>query len=649
MDTPLRVQYSDLLPPHSDKCLLPPAILERVLQDYPDLPHPLVFQLNGAVPVYVGVKEFTAPEQTVVVPLDVLQALSASEVRVQIADLPKGSFLKLKPAQFYPHVTNWKYYLESFLSTHYTVLSKNQIFYFDDKVSATTVELLVEDCNAESVVVVEANVELDVVPLDDIMAAQQLQQDLDLAVLENIPVLESATDLDLKPFSQVSLQRIYKINLRARHENFTIVLKCNEDNANVDLICGFDKFLTLESFVWSSMGRYSDTGPAKTIHVDMASDKVRDSLNRSQEEVSSWLYVVPFAWALPLSATLSIATLLPEKSTQSPPEASKLCPNCDKYIQNSNFALHEAFCMRNNKKCSCGKVFEKEIPSIHWHCDLCDATGGSKLLQFKHNKLFHQGPYICQACDYDTPFASFLDMVMLHKGSVCPSKLHECRFCHLVVPQGKATYEDRYNDFTHHESECGNKTVECLKCGKTVRNRNLKSHMLLHALGGSSLAAEEIALCANVNCVNILDGPGNELSLCEICYGPLYSNVHDPTRQKLHARIERKYILQLTKGCNQSWCKNQECATGNVKLDMKLAFLRVKDMLLLHIRKPILPVNTTRTARNRFWFCVNESVQRKKEYLEELKAEKRYNEAAIYKALSLKGLNGARQYLVESA
>ncbi|RKP31072.1 hypothetical protein METBISCDRAFT_30466 [Metschnikowia bicuspidata] len=607
MDTPLRVQYSDLLPPHSDKCLLPPAILEGVLQSRPDLPHPLVFQLNGAVPVYVGVKEFTAPEQTVVVPLDVLQALSASEVRVQIADLPKGSFLKLKPAQFYPHITNWKYYLESFLSTHYTVLSKNQIFYFDDKVSAITVELLVEDCNAESVVVVEANVVLDVVPLDDIMAAQQLQQGLDLAVLERIPVLEAATNLDLKPFSQVSLQHIYRINLRKRHENFTIVLECNEDNANVDLICGFDKFLTLESFVWCSMGRHSDTGPAKTIHVDMASDKVRDSLNRSQEEVSSWLYVVPFAWDLPLSATLSIATLLPEKSTQSPPEASKLCPNCDKYIQNSNFALHEAFCKRNNKKCSCGKVFEKDIPSIHWHCDLCDATGDSTLLQFKHNKLFHQGPYICQACGYDTPFASFLGMVMLHKGSVCPSKLHECRFCHLVVPQGKATYEDRYNDFTHHESECGNKTMECLKCGKT-------SHMLLHALGGSSLAAEEIALCANVNCVNILDGPGNELSLCEICYGPLYSNLHDPKRQKLHARIERKYILQLTKGCNQSWCNNQECATGNVKLDMKLAFLR-----------------------------------RKKEYLEELKAEKRYNEAAIYKALSLKGLNGARQYLVESA
>lgn len=658
MTTSLRynVECSDLLPPHSDKCILPSLLLKEVISLRPELPHPLVLELFGANQTYVGVMEFTAPEGTIVVPQDVFEKLSSKEVEIRVVDLPKCTYLKLKPTQFHPHITNWKYYLESFLSTKYTVLTKNQSFFYDDDVAKTTVEVVVEDCNADAVVVVEANAELDVVPLNDIMATQQLQHGVDLAKLENIPKLDGRIELSLQPFGQVSVQNIFSVDLREQKNQFSIVLETSGDTSNVDVVCGLDKFLTLENFNLCSMSLNSDNQPVKTLFVDLKSDLIQGHLKRTKNDEECLLYIIPFAWDQPCTSTLSLVPG-PKVSDelQSPEENgnTKICQNCGKYISTSNFASHEAFCLRNVKRCLCGKRFPKTIPSLHWHCDSCEATGDSVLLKFKHDKLYHQGPYICRACDSKESFASFLDLVLLHKGSNCPRKLHECRFCRLVLPQEEATYEDRFNDLTHHESSCGNKTTECFKCHKSIRNKDLKTHLQLHSFT-SEKAIDEVSHCANVNCVNVVGNHSiadNALGLCDTCYGPLYSSDFDSTNIKLQNRIERKYVMQLTRGCGQSWCDNKECASGNVKLDIKLALQHIKNDLFIQIGRPSLPVNKDLSVppTNKFWFCVNESVSLKKAYLRELMAEKRFEESLIYKALTLKGVEGAREYLVANS
>lgn len=658
MDLPFQIELSgNQLPQHSDKCIFPPSLLLLVLAIYHELPHPLVFRLCGVKTVHTGVVEFTAPEQTIIVPKDVYEELQGEDVRVEVADLPKSTFLKIKPYQFYPHITNWKYYLESFLSTKYTVLSKNQKIFFEDQVAGKTVEILVEDCNADFVVVVETNVVLDIVPLDNIMAAQQLEHSSNLAILENIPVLELEMTSELEPFTQGSLQRIYKIDLRKQENNFSILLECDSDVAIVDLVCGLDKFLTLESFQWCTMSKGSDNQSSKTIHFSLSSDQFQNVMNKPENRGQCWLYVVAFAWNQSTFVSLRLRADSSAVKHEEPlqiPNNSKNCLNCNKFIKISNFDLHEAVCYRNNKKCSCGTVFERTIPSLHWHCETCEDFGNNTLLKFKHEKFYHKGPYVCTACDNDTEFSSFMELVEKHKGVECAAKLHECRFCHLVLPQGEASYRDRFYGLTHHESECGNRTVECYKCHKSIRNKDLENHSQLHSLQDSKKITEDFLLCSNVNCINIVENSvatSNEMSLCQSCYGPLYSPLHDPDNVRLQNRLERKYVIQLTKGCDQAWCDNKECATANEKVDTKLAIQRVKEKLLSQVRFPSLPINAARTVtpKNRFWFCVNESVYRKKIHLEELKEEKRFPEPMIYKALSLRGVEGARLYLIETA
>lgn len=657
MLSPFKLRLSDQLPKHSDKCIFPPSVLEYALLKFTELPHPLVLLLSATSQVYTGVVEFTATENEIIVPQEIYDKLNGEDVVIEVANLPKSSYLKIKPSQFYSHVTNWKYYLESFLSTKYTVLTKNQTFYFEDNVAKQLVELIVEDCNADSVVVVETNVVLDIVPLDDIMAAQQLEQGTNLSALENVPVFDEKIDLELKPFSQVPLQYMFKIDLRKRTENFSIVLECEEDITNVDVICGLDKFLTLECYGWCTMSLDSDNHAKKTINIDLSTDTIQNRISHGNSDEQCWMYFVPFAWDHNTTVSIyeeSVPPAIDTKVATALSDDQRLCQNCGKIINANNFVLHEAACLRKSKKCSCGIFFENGILALHWHCEKCTAKGNSALLKFKHDKFFHSGPYVCNLCNEDTEFDTFIDFVRMHKGKDCPVKLHECRFCHLAVPQEESDYQDRFNNMTHHESQCGNKTIECFKCHKSVRNKDFKTHLQLHIIQNSEQEPGEIELCANVNCINVLDipsGTNNALNLCGTCYGPLYSTVFDPTNIKLQNRLERKYIIQLTKGCNQPWCENKECATGNTKYNIQSALKHTKEDLLPQIISPSLPTNESSQnfPMNRFYFCINESVHRKKLHSQELKAEKRFSELQIYKALSLKGLLGARQYLVESA
>lgn len=594
------------LPPLSDKCLLPPLLLADVLAAHPALPHPLVFRLTSPTnSVLVGVREFTAPENTVVAPQEVASVLGAGPVTATLApDLPKALFLRVKPAQFYPHVSNWKYYLESFLSSNYTTLSRGQVFGHD---AAAAVRLTVEDCNADAVVVVDTDIVLDVVPVNDVAAHQQQRQTADLAALENVPRLQQTQRVAVEPFS-VAVPKVYALDLTA---SCSLRISTDSDADNVDVVAGFDKLVTLENFAFATMG-------ALSIAIDLASELVSTHVRNG----ASTLYVVPFAWEHDASVTISVEPLA------KPPVPLPLaeCSNCGRQIA-SNLQLHEAHCRRNNVRCTCGEVFAKEIPRTHWRCAHCDVHGDSALSEMKHLRMRHSGPYVC-VCGDPHEYRDFLELVTQHKATVCPAKLHECRFCHLVVPQEEATYEDRYANLSHHENQCGNKTTECFQCARVVRNKDLASHMTMHYMDKVERNNEVVARCTNGNCVSESDAH-NDLGLCAACYGPLYLLVHDPTRAKLQNRIERRYMLQLTKGCGHSWCANAECATGGTKLDFKLAMQHVQTLLG---QVAGLPVSTLATSR--FWFCVNESVQMRKAVLDALRSEGHYADSMLLRAVN---------------
>lgn len=655
----------------SDKCLFPQSVLSAALDSHSPLPHPLVFRLHSdEQSVLVGVKEFTAPEGEIVVPKSIHDVLGDVAVHVELASMPRATFLQLKPIDFYPHITNWKYYLESFVSKSYTVLTKKQKFGVYDSVAKVDVELLVEDANDDLVVVVDTDIDLDVVPLNDIMAAQQLSHNENLAYLENIPVVKWDAPIKLEPYNLIPIPAIHKLDLLAMPPKSYIRLSTSEDLYNVDLVAGTDKFLTLENFAWCTMPQ--DSSGVKYIEIDKSSDIVANFMQKHSEDTNCWLYLVPFSWDHASTVTLTISSDIVQFLDKQHQQESALptdiqCSNCLKFIDKNKIVLHEAFCFRNNVRCSCSEVFPKSIPSTHWHCEECNppAHGNSTLFKIKHEKLYHSGPYKCDQCEDSTVFPDFVALVEIHKATDCGAKLHECIFCHLVVPQGVASYEEKFNNLSHHESKCGNKTIECLECGKVVKSKDLTSHMRIHNLNKVQSAAEVVDRCTNAMCVNIFANaqkPANDLGLCDSCFGPLYAQVHDPTHIKLQNRLERKYVIQLTKGCGNSWCENPECANQK-KWDLRLALGHIQKELLAEIFQPSLPINKAREksenmedekangagsdkstsassslsssfSSNKMWFCLNASVDLKRRLYDKIMRDGQYGENMVLKALA---------------
>lgn len=625
------------LPRHSDKCRFPQLLLENVLENNGEIPHPLVLRLSTATKsVLVGVKEFTSPEGQILVPQEILDRLTyaASEpATTEVATIPPVTSLLVKPAVFYPHIVNWKYYLESFVSANYTTLSEGQIFFYEDKTAGVTVLLQVEAANAPSVVVIDSDAVLDVIPLDDTMAAQHLAHSEDVGNFENATLLGAdPLAFTLEPFSKARVPKLLRIDLKHYEKPFQIRL-ISQDATNVDLLVGTDQFVTLENFLWSTISQDNDA--FKRAIVEPKSDIIANYTQHCKDSESGcYLYVVPFAWDHAGEIELSVTEYVPEGPDD---EVGKVrCGNCKTLIDKANFQLHEAFCYRTNVRCECGQIFTKSVPHYHWHCSKCDPlqSGNSTLAKFKHDRMFHSGPYVC-TCGETTEYALYLDLVTSHKATDCPLKIHECRFCHMIVPQEQATYQDKYANLTHHESECGGKTTECYLCGNILKRRDLASHLKIHEL--KKVQENEIQLnkCSNANCVNLIDDASpNDLRLCALCFGPLFAPVHDPTYVKLKSRIERKYMLQLTKGCGNAKCENQECATGYTPLDFKLAHQRVQNKLLPFVKVPQLPGVVAETTHNIFWFCVDSSTANRRELVQLLQKENNYSSNSVIRAVN---------------
>ncbi|CCE80421.1 Piso0_003537 [Millerozyma farinosa CBS 7064] len=670
----LKAAIDEKLPKFSDKVILPQNVLSEIILAFGegDLPHPIVFKLsNGKETCYVGVKEFS-DDNYLKLPELIWEKLRLEDdvyVRADlVTNIPKGTYLSLQPLAFYPQVSSWKYFLESNLTNYYTVLHKGDILKleYNDYLFELKILSVGEDCDIVNII--DTDLVLDVVPLNDIMAHQQLEFN-DKSYVNSI---EHITKLDLdhpfnaenlKPFTSSDFKPIIlqfdTSQLNARDTIiFTISVPNStsiEDLMNIDLLIGYEQLTNLENFKWSTIpmdstiqidSELSDSFPGIK-HISLSASILQKNKDTLTEDWSSTnIYIIPFAWRYDTNVFIEVSKdKVVLDNSYDGIEGKVLCKNCKKPISENKVVLHEAFCFRNNVICKCGAVFLKKIPSTHWHCEVCNVHGNDGISEFKHNKIFHNSPYKCTSCSDETVYKNYLDLVSKHKSSDCSAKLHKCRFCQLIVPQGEPTYQDRYQNVTNHESACGNKTTECYICSKIVRLKDISTHMKMHDLEKTERTNETRAnfkKCSNENCVYLLSSQGarNELDLCDLCYGPLYSQLHDPTHVKLQSRIERKYMIQLGKGCGHLWCQNLYCKTAYPEkfesMGSKEILAFVRDNLMASISKPLLPMNKQAklSSENTFWFCVNESTQRKKNIFTMLALENRYEDPSIYKALN---------------
>lgn len=672
----LQPQEAKSLPSYSDKALLPSSILSKIVDTYDTLPRPLIFKaispsldnLTKTKTTYIGVREFTLDEDTIGLPRTIYDKLQISDddedddtISIELMEsIPKCTLLKLKPRYFYSEVPNWKFFLEDKLVKSYTILTEGEVLFIEH--NGLRIELTVEKMNAKVCSIVDTDVVLEVVPLDNMTAAQQLEFNKQEEAEVEISSSSSIVVDNLKPLlgNVPEKARVFKLDItKFKGDNPIVVALHNletsddlfESLVNIDLVCGLDRFVGLEDFSYTTMKDDFDLQgkedvKSKQIAVDLNSDLIKNKLAKKSNEddtiLDKYIYLVPFCWEKPTSVVLSIIQDN-EDAKPSPGNNSsvdtKQCYNCMKYIAKSKFSLHEAFCLRNIKKCICGQTFLKEIPLTHWHCPHDDDTyGNGQLMRFKHERLDH---HIYQCCG--TQFKNFIEMVTTHKATVCQLKLHECKFCHLVLPQGETTYKDRFENLTNHENTCGNRTTECYLCNQVLRLKDLPKHLGMHELEKKekvSLHKSNFLKCCNVNCMKLLDIHNlNELKLCGVCYGPLYMTQDDPTKIKLQGRIERRYVMQLSRGCGNLWCDNEYCLTaqknGSIgKMTMKEKLEMVQN-LLTNINVPVLPINKAlhqQESCNTFWFCVSQTVLMKKVLIEMLISECEYDMEIIYKA-----------------
>lgn len=225
-----------------------------------------------------------------------------------------------------------------------------------------------------------------------------------------------------------------------------------------------------------------------------------------------------------------------------------------------------------------------------------------------------------------------------HKVTECPNKLILCRFCHLQVPQeGDPTEppnpELLLSGLTPHELADGGRTTECHLCNKITRFRDMDTHLRHHDL--ERLSRPPPRICRNINCGRTQDGanklgdtragtrkgqgPGNEIGLCSVCFGPLFVSLHDPEGKALRRRIERRYLSQLLTGCGKPWCRNAYCRTGRKNDGQPDRSVPTKDAIPLV--KPFLEGMDGKGYTTPLHFCTDEASQRRRALAEMLSAE----------------------------
>lgn len=656
-----------------DKIILPQSALEQLLsasasqaimQDSyttpsSQLPNPLTFRLvNPATnkAVYAGIREFSAPEGTVLLSPYLLSALelatnqdaaeksssasaSPTQLEVHAASLPKGTYARLRPLEAGYNPDDWRPLLERQLRQNFTSLTKNATMRVHG-VRGEVFKLLVDKLlpEVDGVCVVDTDLEVDIEALDEEQARETLRKVINTDRQANGHGDSKGGTIDIwKSVSgQVSSGGYVDYTLPSwdRSQPLRIILSDMSDPDQLDLVV-------------SPKSNYQRAPPRNTEHVFSTFDSFGDFTTKvivisptnvemekaESMQISVYAYPDPTVTAAStttqytLSAQISMdiddskdAGNTANEEEHGPDEVQ--CFNCHQWVPKQSLVLHESFCRRNNIVCpKCQAVFKKGSDGFnnHWHCEHDEASGSTGFSKRKHDDIFH-GEWLCTACSFQT---NSLPDLARHRSTVCPGKIILCQFCHLEVPQEGDPFnpsaEVMLSGLTAHELADGARTTECHLCDKIIKLKDMQTHLRHHELDKVGKAKPPI--CRNENCgrtrygvgsrgqVRHLAAPdvqqGADIGLCSLCFGPLYVSMHDPDGKALRRRIERRYLTQLMTGCRKALCHNEWCKTGraNAGLEAKGASAAAA----LPLVKPL--VATCLEADAPMYFCVDELSQ----------------------------------------
>lgn len=658
-------------------------------ETYQQLPNPLMFQLvnqkNGNV-VYAGIREFSSSEGEVALSTHLLEALgiqeediqdvppaedgavdvtddeggkpadSGARITVKANQLPKGTYVRLRPLEAGYNPDDWKSLLERQLRGNFTTITKGAMLSIQGA-KGEEFRFLADKFEPEGdgICVVDTDLEVDIEPLNEEQARETLRQIAGRAQRAPGTASGSSAGHAIDIWKDVEGQVLagdyveYELPSWDRARPIAIELSIQDDQ-EVDI------------FVSPKSNRQR-AAPRDDEHVfsDFSSpkDKLKRIVIRSTDaelEGAESLLISVHGFSMPeedearanpcrytlRAKAADIESPAPVDLTSSQRSADEeQCKNCLQIIPKRTMMLHENFCLRNNIVCpQCKNVFQRrsEEWESHWHCPTHpDAYGSSVQSKAKHDYVQHT-QHTCPSCGPSTPFTfPSLPELARHRTTICPGKLILCQFCHLEVPQEgdpldpSSEAETAISGLTAHERADGARTTDCHLCGAIVRLRDMAAHAANHELDKATRSTPKV--CRDELCGRTLhgigprgqvnggtrmgQGPGNDLGLCSLCFSPLYVNMHDPEGKALRRRIERRYLAQLMTGCGKKWCVNEWCKTG--RANQGLETLGGSAAAALPLVKPLL--EEIGDHAKPMHFCVDEASQRRKKMAEMLAAE----------------------------
>ncbi|KAG9299024.1 hypothetical protein G9A89_020337 [Geosiphon pyriformis] len=588
----------------------------------PPLPYPLTFQIlnpKTRLITYGGVLEFNSPDSKAYLPQWMYDSLSLEEnqeVIIRLKELPKGTWVRFRPLSMeYREIVDYRAAFEAYLRSHYTTLTCGEILKV--KQGDSVYQFLVDSLKPENAVqIIDTDLEVEIVPFSEEESSKTEEKGIANNFSKGPKERQTLIDEINQDVVSKDDYNYWIVKPVDRSQGINISLKI-KGGGDADLIVSTQRKPKIDQHMWSDFSSSLE----KAIFIAPTNSEYATCEDLSigvhgygDADTQYQLQITHINHALKSTEILYKTT---DENPNTPGYAQ--CLNCGSWIPERTLLLHFNFCTRNNVKCtSCEKIMKLSEKANHWHCQHCDQSGDNPEAETKHIEIFHTNRQC--SCGYVT---DSLPEIANHKQTECPNKLITCRFCRNLVKQGEPSNDPRdlLEGLTTHESYCGNRTIDCVKCGRSVRLRDVPTHGKMHEIEKQNRTLPSI--CRNVNCIRPV--AQNVLKLCQVCFGPFWSPADDPMNKKLMTRLARKYHQQLTVGCGQIWCKNKHCATStNNFLDPTSA----ASMLI-----PLLQESRS-TDSPGLYLCVDESVSRK-----------RFLVDILYKGLDGQGQEG--QYAIE--
>ena len=651
-----------------------PQIYERRQQ----LPQPLTFRIvnpvNGNI-VYAGIREFSAEEGQVGLSLFLRQALgfkdqhtteelspqhdldSEERVTVHAHQLPKGTFVRFRPLEAGYDVEDWKALLERYMRDTFTTLTTGEILAIPS--GAEEYRFLVDmvEPEGDGICIVDTDLEVDIEALSEEQARETLKRKLEKSQRAPGTKDGSSTGGDVVIGGEVLGKVLpgeyvdYTVKDWNRSTGIEVELHSDDSDGLVDVL--------VSPFAAKHRARPREDSYVFGDLSERPTKRIRIEHSNAELEGAEAIWICIHGYNIPddrtdiqqptasasLHYSLRVAAIdasLPGSSKGDSAEDHAhhgaddvQCKNCHQWVPKRTLFLHENFCYRNNVLCpKCKEVFKKSSPEWqnHWHCNQDDAHGNTPQSRAKHDDIFH-AKRTCPSCGYE---ATNLPSLAHHRTTLCPGKLILCQFCHLLVPQqgpddpSPSDPEVIFSGLTPHELADGARTTDCHMCGKIIRLRDMSTHLKHHNLERLSRITPRI--CRNVNCGRTLDGVGphgeikrpralgNDIGLCEVCYGPLYNSTFDPEGKALRRRLERRYLSQLLTGCGKDWCRNEYCKTGRKNAGLAGSEAVITSKEAMSMIKPIL--EQLIKGGGPLHFCTDEASQKRRVLAEMLAAER---------------------------